>query len=142
MPITRAIFLSACLLLATGARAQEVVATAAPAVNDVLYKGVVGKVLDAVPMDPEDRVALQKTGAVVSGTLTGRSLTVWAGITHPILWVAGVAWGLFSASNIKAELPAAKPVTTPLAVSPELLGITRTQVAALATPPEAVAGDE
>lgn len=142
MPNTRALFLTACLLLATAAQAQEDVPPATPAVSDAFYKGIVGKVLDSVPMDPDERVALQRTSAVVSGTLTGRSLTVWSGLTHPILWVAGIAWGLISASNIRAEQPVAKPVTTPLVVSPELLGITHTQVAALAAPPAAEAGDE
>jgi len=142
MPISRAIFLSACLLLATAARAQEDDPPPPAAVSDVLYKGVVGKVLDAVPMDPEERVTLQRTGAVVSGTLTGRSLSAWSGLTHPILWVAGFAWGLVSASNIKAEPPAAKPVTTPLVVSPELLGITPIQVAALTAPPAEAQGNE
>jgi hypothetical protein len=102
MPINRSLVLAACLLLATAARAEN--APQQPrAVVDVVYKGFVGKVLDAVPMDPDERMILQQTSAVVSGTLTGRSLSVWAGLTNPILLIAGLAWGLFSASNIKAE---------------------------------------
>jgi hypothetical protein len=86
MPINRAIVLAVCLLAMVG---------------DLVYKGLVGKALDAVPMDPNERTVLQRTSAVVSGTLTGRSLAVWAGLTNPIFLVAGLVWGLFSASNIK-----------------------------------------
>lgn len=112
MPIRRALVLAGCLLLATAARAQG--ASQLPAaVSDVVYKGVVGKVLDAVPMDPNERVTLQRTGAVVSSTLTGRSLMAWAGITHPVLLVAGAIWGLFSASNIKtADVPSVRAAKT------------------------------
>jgi hypothetical protein len=73
-----------------------------PAVGDVVYKGLVGKALDAVPMDPDERIVLQRTSAVVSGTLTGRSLAIWAGLAHPVLMVAGLVWGIYSALNIKA----------------------------------------
>ena len=113
MPIHRALVLTGCLLLATAVRAQD--ASELPAtVSDVVYKGVVGKVLDAVPMDPNERVTLQRTGAVVSSTLTGRSLTVWAGIANPVLLVAGVIWGLFSASNIKtADVHSVRAAKTP-----------------------------
>jgi len=88
----------------------------------VVYKGLVGKALDAVPMDPDERIVLQRTSAVVSGTLTGRSLAAWAGLTNPILIIAGLAWGLFSASNINAAETTAKPGTNraepPLAIEP------------------------
>lgn len=110
MLINRPVVLAACLLLAIAARAEDI-RQPPPAVGDVLYKGLVGKALDAVPMDPEERVALQRTGAVVSGTLTGRSISVWAGLSHPILLIAGLAWGLFSASNIRAPEAIAKPDT-------------------------------
>ncbi len=102
MVIHHALVVAACLLFATAARAQDSAQLPA-AVSDAVYKGVVGKVLDAVPMDPEERVTLQRTGAVVSSTLTGRSLAAWAGLTHPVLLIAGAIWGLFSASNIKAS---------------------------------------
>jgi hypothetical protein len=100
--------LVACLLLAMSARAQD---SAQPrlAIPDVVYKGIVGKALDAVPMDPEKRVALQRTNAVVSNTFTGRSLATWAGLSNPFLLVAGVAWGIYSAINIKAVPINAKP---------------------------------
>ncbi|MBI4195846.1 MAG: hypothetical protein HY526_12295 [Betaproteobacteria bacterium] len=110
MPINRSIVLAACLLLAVAVRAEDV-PQPPPAVDDVVYKGIVGKALDAVPMDPGERVVLQRTSAVVSGTLAGRSISVWAGLSNPLLLIAGVAWGLFSASNINAAEAAAKPDT-------------------------------
>lgn len=112
MPIHRALLLAGCLLLATVARAQD--ASQLPAaVSDAVYKGVVGKVLDAVPMDANERVTLQRTGTVVSNTLTGRSLTAWAGLTNPVLLIAGAIWGLFSASNIKtADAHPMRPAKT------------------------------
>lgn len=105
----RAIVLAGCLLIAIAARAED--APPPPAVGDVVYKGLVGKALDAVPMDPDQRVALQRTTAVVNGTVTGRSLSLWAGLAHPLLTVAGLVWGLVSASNIKAAETAGKPAT-------------------------------
>lgn len=119
---------------------------AAPAfpveLGDVVYKGVVGKALDAVPMDPHERVTLQRTSAVVSGTLTGRSLAVWAGLSNPILLVAGVVWGIFSASNIKPRATGAQ-AEEPRIEPPAPAGAGPTQVAQLGSPwpdhePEAV----
>jgi hypothetical protein len=140
MPINRAIVLAACLLLATAARAQDA-PPPLPAVSDVVYKGIVGKVLDAVPMDPEERVTLQRTSAVVSGTLAGRSLTAWAGLSHPILWIAGLAWGLFSASNIKA-LDAITTSDTKRVEPPAPVEAGPTQVALVLAPPAKEERDE
>lgn len=111
MPLNRSIVLAACLLLAVAARAEDI-PPPLPAVGDVLYKGLVGKALDAVPMDPDERVALQRTSAVASGTLTGRSLSIWAGLTNPFFLIVGLAWGLFSASNINAAEAGMNPDTT------------------------------
>ncbi|MEK6591721.1 MAG: hypothetical protein AABZ67_01435 [Pseudomonadota bacterium] len=114
MPINRTIVLLACLLPVLPARAQD--APPPPsALSDVVYKGVVGKVLDAVPMDPEERVVLQRSSAVVSGTLTGRSLSVLAGLSlsNPILLIAGMAWGVFSATKIDVADARAQPRTKP-----------------------------
>lgn len=69
--------------------------------DQVVYKGLVGNVLDAVPMDPSDRLNLQRTNAVVSNTLFGRSLAVLAGLSNPVLLLGGFVWGIWSASNIK-----------------------------------------
>ena len=108
MTVTRTVVLTACLLTACTARAQDA-QPLPPAVADVVYKGIVGKALDAVPMDPEKRVVLQRTNAVVSSTLTGRSLTLWVGLANPVLLVAGAVWGIYSAANIKAPAASAKP---------------------------------
>ena len=106
----RSLVLAACLLPAFRAHAQ-MIPPIPPAVTDAVYKGVVGKALDAVPMDAEKRVVLQRTNAVVSGTLTGRTLSVWAGLTNPVLLVVGVVWGIYSATNIKAPTVNAEPNT-------------------------------
>ena len=133
MPINRSLVLVACLLLAIPARAGDA-PQPPPAMGDLVYKGLVGKALDAVPMDPEERVALQRTSAVASGTLTGRSLAVWAGLTNPILLIAGLAWGLFSASNIKAAESSAGPVMNRVE-PPASIEISQPQVAVLVGPP-------
>jgi hypothetical protein len=105
-----------CLVLPAAAGADNALKTPL-AIPDAIYKGVVGKALDAVPMDPERRVLLQRTNAVASGTLTGRTLSVWAGLTNPILLVGGLVWGLFAASNIKAN--EAGPAPAAALVEPE-----------------------
>ena len=111
MSAVRTALLTACLAVSFFARAEDA-AVPLPAIPDAIYKGVVGKALDAVPMDSEQRVAIQRANAVVSNTLTGRSLAVWAGLTNPILLIGGLAWGLFSASNIKANNVKPAPATT------------------------------
>jgi hypothetical protein len=130
MPLHRSVVLITCLLLAIPARAEDV-PQPPTAVGDVVYKGLVGKALDAVPMDPEKRATLQRTSAVASSTLTGRSLSVWAGLTNPFLLIAGLAWGLFSASNINAAEAGANLDTT--LVEPGETA--QTQVAVLILPP-------
>lgn len=97
----RGIILAACLMAAAPAWCQDA-PQPLPPLGDVMHKGLVGKALDVVPMDPEERVVLQRTSAVVSGTLTGRSLAIWAGLAHPVLMVAGLIWGIYSALNITA----------------------------------------
>jgi hypothetical protein len=81
-------------------------AAAAPAISpgfeQVVYKGLLGNVLDVVPMDPSDRLSLQRTNAVVSNTFLGRSLAVLAGLSNPVLLLGGFAWGVWAATNIKA----------------------------------------
>jgi hypothetical protein len=73
-----------------------------PGFEQVVYKGLLGNVLDGVPMDPSDRLSLQRTNAVVSNTFLGRSLAVLAGLSNPVLLLGGFAWGVWAASNIKA----------------------------------------
>jgi hypothetical protein len=111
MQISRPVVFAACLVLAIPARAEDPPQLPAVVV-DVVYKGIVGKALDAVPMDPDQRVMLQRTNAVVSSTLTGRSLAIWAGLTNPLLLIAGLVWGIYAASNIKAVEVTAKPDTS------------------------------
>lgn len=105
MPLIHSVALAACLLLAIEAHAQE----AQPPPHDmpdVIYKGIVGKALDALPIDAEKRVVLQRANAVVSGPLAGRSIAVWIGMANPLLLIAGAFWGIYSALNIK--LPESK----------------------------------
>ena len=94
--------------------------------DQVLYKGVVGNLLDAVPIDPDRRVGLQRTNAVVSSVFSGRSLAVLLGVANPVLMVGGLVWGIWSASNIKpvtavaqAQVPRPRlPVVPPLSGFP------------------------
>lgn len=139
MPINRPIVLAACLLLVIPARAEDA-PQPPPAVGDVVYKGLVGKALDAVPMDPEGRVILQRTSAVVSNTLTGRSLSVLAGLANPLLLIAGLAWGIYSASNIGVANANAKPDTNRVE-PPEPIAAGQSQVALLIAPPVEAAAE-
>ena len=82
----------------------------ASTLQEILYKGIAGKALDLVPMDPGERLALQQTNTVVSNTLSVRSLAVWAGFTNPILLLGGLVWGLFSASQIKPATLTPSPI--------------------------------
>ena len=101
--IYRCTVLAICLL-ARSAWAED---KPPPEPVDVFYKGIVGKVLDAVPMDKDQRVQLQRTNTVVSNTLTGRSLAAWAGLSNPLFMIGGLIYGLFSASRIKPETTSA-----------------------------------
>ena len=93
--------------LATPAAAQDyarepaLAVASVPGVDQAVYRGLVGNVLDAIPMDASDRLGLELTNAVVSNTLFGRSLTVIAGLSNPVLLVGGLVWGIWAASNIK-----------------------------------------
>ena len=100
-------------LTAMGAYAQDVKGVAtppalSPETEQVIYKGVVGNLLETVPIDPDSRVQLQKGNAVVSNAMAGRSIAILLGVTNPILLVAGLAWGVWSASRIKPAAPAAE----------------------------------
>lgn len=72
------------------------------ALPDIFYKGVIGKALDALPINPGTITTLQQTNAIVSGSLAGRSLATITGLASPIFAVAGLIWGIFSAKNIGA----------------------------------------
>ena len=90
--------------------------------NQTIYKGVVGNVLDAVPMDPAQRVTLQRTNAVISNTLSGRSLSALAKLTNPALLIGSIVWGLWAASNIN---PPASAVSVPPEPASEAEGDTK-----------------
>lgn len=106
----RSAFLMLWLLVPAAARAED-----APqpllAIPDAVYKGVVGKALDVVPMDPEHRATLQRTNAVLSSTMTARTLSVWVGLglSNPVLLIGGLIWGIYAASNIKPDPGKPKP---------------------------------
>ena len=98
-----------CLVLTSGlALAQEAPQStpSSSALPDVIYKGVGGKILDQVPMDASDRLTLQRANAVVSNTMTARSIAVWAGFSNPVFLVGGLLWGIVSATNIKPDTSA------------------------------------
>jgi len=82
------------------ARAPAVTLASSQAIDQTVYKGLIGNVLDAIPMDPSGRLGLQRTNAVLSNTLFGRSLAVLAGLSNPVLLVGGFVWGIWAASNI------------------------------------------
>ena len=76
--------------------------SSAPAMDQLIYKGVIGNILEALPLEPDDRVQLQRGNSVVTNTFTGRSLGLLLGLASPILMVSGFVWGLWSAANIKS----------------------------------------
>ncbi len=77
-------------------------AEAVRALPDIVYKGVVGKVLDAMALEPSTRTGLQQASAVVSSTASAHALGVLTGFGGPLLTVAGLIWGIFSARQINA----------------------------------------
>lgn len=116
MPTSRSIMISGFMVFALAAPAfAENVSNAqtkpdgppGQGLDQMLYKGLVGNVLDTVPMDPARRVGLQRANAVVSSTLSGRSLSTLAKLTHPALLIGGIAWGLWAASNINPPVTGA-----------------------------------
>lgn len=109
MPTLRLLCVSGFMLLAPASAAfaentppSQASPGSAPAADfaQVLYKGVVGNILETVPMDPAQRVTLQRGNAVISNTLSARSLSVLAKLANPALLIGGIAWGLWAASNI------------------------------------------
>ena len=116
MPKPRSAFSAAFLLLtlADSAWADEVLNppvapdASSKASEQVIYKGLIGNMLDTLPMDPVQRVDLQRTNAVVSSTFSGRSIAVLLGLSNPVLMIGGLVWGLWSASNIHPVAVATK----------------------------------
>jgi hypothetical protein len=89
---------------------------ATPPIDQVLYKGVVGNLLEAMPLDPEQRVQLQRGNAVINNAFAGRSLALLLGIASPPLMVVGLIWGIWSAVNIK---PSQADIRTAIAPLPQ-----------------------
>ena len=91
--------------------APEKSAEPASKLPDIFYKGVVGKVLDAMPLEPATRTTLQQTNSVVSGTFTVRSLGALAGFGGPLLTIAGLVWGIFSSRQVDSAAAGASKAT-------------------------------
>ena len=89
--------------------------TQAPAqrADQILYKGIVGNLLEAVPMDAEQRVGLQRGNALVSAPFSARSLALLLGITNPAVMIGGLIWGIWAASRIEAAPANPKAVAEP-----------------------------
>jgi hypothetical protein len=90
---------------------QAIVAPSSTA--QVIYKGLVGNLLDSVPLDSDNRLQLQRLNALVSSPLGARSLALALGIASPPLLIVGVIWGLWSASNIEAQPRAERAASAP-----------------------------
>ena len=86
--------------------------------EQALYKGVVGNLLEAVPMDADKRVELQRVNAVVSNPFSVRSLALLVGISNPVVMIGGLLWGFWAASQIETPKRVAK--TEPPVVLPEV----------------------
>ena len=87
---------------------------ATPSLDQVIYKGFVGNLLEAMPLDPDQRVQLQRGNAVINNTFTGRSLALLLGIASPPLMLAGLIWGIWSAVNIKPAQQDMRTAAAPL----------------------------
>jgi phosphohistidine swiveling domain-containing protein len=116
--LTIAATLAGAFMLGTPALAQERVcnestadetvetASAAQRTDQIIYKGVVGNLLEAMPIDADKRVELQRTNAIISNPLSARSIAVLIGITNPIVMLGGLVWGIWAASRIEGPAPA------------------------------------
>ena len=97
---------SALVLIVTQARADELEPTLIPSpakpIDQLIYKGVAGNLLESLDMDAEERVTLQRANAVISSPLSARSLGLLLGISNPVFLVGGLVWGLWAAANIEA----------------------------------------
>ena len=86
--------------VASGEETPEPAAASVSQTAQVIYKGVVGNLLEAAPLETEQRVQLQRMNAVLSNPLSARTLAVVLGIANPPLMIAGLIWGIWSASQI------------------------------------------
>lgn len=92
---------------------RAVANVSAKGLDQIVYKGLVGNALDGIPMDPSKRVSLQRANAIISNTLSGRSLAVLAGLSNPVLLIGGLVWGVWAASNIQPEEDGMKVISDP-----------------------------
>lgn len=76
-----------------------------PPLDQVIYKGVGGNFLETLPIDPDERVQLQRANAVVSNPMTGRTIAVLLGVSGPGFIVGGLIWGIWSAMHIESPKP-------------------------------------
>ena len=106
-------------------------------VGQVIYKGVVGNILEAMPLDPEQRVQLQRGNAIINNAFTGRSLAILLGIASPPLMIAGLIWGIWSAINIKAA-----QTDTRTALAPSQPAVQPQEPASAAEPVTASRGED
>jgi len=118
--LRRCLVASLVLLLAFPVRAHAVdagepSAHPAQAFDQTLYKGVVGNLLDHVPMEAHERLELQRANAVVGNAASARTLAVLLGVSVPALMIGGLLWGIFAASRIK---PSGEPPVETLAIVP------------------------
>lgn len=87
-----------------GAHSEGTPASPSPTAQ-VIYKGIVGNLLEAAPLESEQRVQLQRMNAVLSNPLSARTIAIALGIANPPLMIAGLIWGLWSASQLTAASP-------------------------------------
>jgi hypothetical protein len=73
-----------------------------PTAEQVIYRGVVGNLLESVPLESEERVRLQRGVAVLTNPLSARTLATALGLASPPLMIVGLIWGLWSAANIQS----------------------------------------
>lgn len=74
-----------------------------PVSEQALYKGVVGNLLEEVPIEPEKRVQLQRGNAVLGNAMSGRSVATLIGMAAPPLMIVGLLWGLWAAMHIGTD---------------------------------------
>ena len=86
----------------TAAGAAQKPAEPASGVPDIFYKGITGKMLDAVPLEASTRAGLQRANSIVSSTFTARTIGALTGLGGPLGAVAGLVWGIFSSRQIEA----------------------------------------
>lgn len=103
-----------------------------PSIDQVIYRGVVGNILEAVPLPAEQRVQLQRGNAILSNTFTGRSIAVLLGLASPVLMIGGLIWGIWSAANIKATPSAHAAEAPPNAVPQPVQAVPAIEAAQLA----------